>query len=844
MFTKMQKFQKAFLIFITVLLSASFGVASFCTRWTDPRILNAAGTFTAINRTYSIEEFEQTVDQWRIIHQVAVRVSPKAQAIVEPNISEQQQQRLFYARNPLWDTLFSLHSQVAQIDAQFDQQQNNTFQGNEMLLRWQRIQHYISLAEATKEDIRRPLKKEEIWNRLALIEEAKQQGIQVTQTEVDRLITELATHLGGVQRYNDMLRALRTYHSQFKKMLFDAVLVLKYINFQNAQIKVPLEMAYGDVENTESKYQIQYVGLNKDKFLDTSLEEYQKTRLAFYDEKIKVTPQYFTLPETVQFDYLYASVEKFIPNELDQNELRAYYRQNSSKYPVETELSDGFASNLSQIKEDYRQSVGLEKARSFMEDVRNKLKAAASIFPLAKVGKQYDGLVYGHHEDTNPGEFLSLAKVGNGRAQQELFQNTFPGQLSNVFDSGSNGVFFLQLIKKTPSRQITREEVENNDELFLEKYYEDNRSTIRAEDRYRLAYVMTNYDNISNNLILTTKLLQDFYEKHKNSLYKIENAGEESAPQYRPFAEIRSDVEKRAANYYRIEEVAKIQIAHKNCQKLDKDVDIASVVRELGLAVMKASGGLEYIEQKELQSLLEIRQNNPTGDNSFSPNITSETHVSEVQDSSKGKYFFIVLEKKSEEKNEFSFLRNRVKDAFLKSQALTKAEKEVQLFKEEYEKLYNATKTKIESLYKASSEGKIESEKQKQEELDALSLNLMKGLAQKWAFTYRYDAHYKKLKELKPLSENISLTFTLRELNPGEVSNPLKDENSGQVFLAQVLGKRLPKVSDVSLTSLIQAQESLIRKQSRELLQNKLTNHKELVDNLGLKKEIEGEDEE
>ena len=147
MFTRMQKYHKAFLIFVTVLITASFGMGSLImslanhgdiTKWIvfgyDEKDTKVPAEQRIPMVQISQNEYTQAQEHWQHIFQLAKLLSIKAQRIqkIRQGDDFKNFQPLFYAPDNVWDLVFSLREDVNKVDQKVDENLNQP-------MRWQAL---------------------------------------------------------------------------------------------------------------------------------------------------------------------------------------------------------------------------------------------------------------------------------------------------------------------------------------------------------------------------------------------------------------------------------------------------------------------------------------------------------------------------------------------------------------------------------------------------------------------------------------------------------------------------------------------------------------------------------
>ena len=192
LFTKMQKYQKAFLIFVTALIAVSFGAGTLITRLLDPSNLEVAGTLEKGKVEISGNDFRKTYRDWSRLYRLAMIISPKAKKIqYKKDESPQDFFRLAFSRHPIWDAIFSLSEAIIGLDKQLDQQLGVSYKWRSLIKgelgfmgfggdsyppAWEEMQFYQNLKQKNKEKALQGFTKKDAWNIIMLSHQAKKMG--------------------------------------------------------------------------------------------------------------------------------------------------------------------------------------------------------------------------------------------------------------------------------------------------------------------------------------------------------------------------------------------------------------------------------------------------------------------------------------------------------------------------------------------------------------------------------------------------------------------------------------------------------------------------------------------
>ena len=193
MFTRMQKYHKIFLVFVTALIAASFGLGGLIDRLLDPENLEVMGTFQGEGKI-SKSLFHKAVRDWTVFWRFATYLSPKAKKIqiVKQGESPQQYAYLLYMPNSVWDSIFSLREDVSKLDQELDEQLSHPYKWTSILKgdfdflginhlqayppRWEELEFYKRLPDKKREKLFQPPSKTDIWNMLMILHQANQWG--------------------------------------------------------------------------------------------------------------------------------------------------------------------------------------------------------------------------------------------------------------------------------------------------------------------------------------------------------------------------------------------------------------------------------------------------------------------------------------------------------------------------------------------------------------------------------------------------------------------------------------------------------------------------------------------
>lgn len=788
MFTRMKKYHRAFLFFVTVLIAASFGMGTVCIAVVSREDTAAVASFTG--KTITGQEFREAMRHWHNIFRLSDMLSPKAKKITQKEFpdSEEAYLRMLYARNPLWDSIYSLREEVSKLDQELDQELGKpetwrAFLRGGFPMAEMELQFYFRLPEERRNKIRRVIPQTDIWNMILLYNEGKQWGIQVTMPEISQFAADTQKAFGSNDAYRHALTNRQILDSDMERMADYALTVLKYLQGRCSGAKVAAESVYQAYAQFHNEYRLQWAAFDASSYQAKDDAAYEQDRLAFYDQKKSTQPSYFRLPASANFDFLFVPSANFAkdvtvtPAEIDEY----VGKQDANKAEEMGDESDNDKQKAAEQK--LRQQKSADKAREFLTQISNKIGNLAASVPLNSVAAHYD-LVYDSKSNVTEENFLQEAHVGTSEAKSLVYQLLAIGSVSPVLAYRDEGFFIVRLLDRKVARDIARSEIAQDEMMFLERYHSFNKAEFTRGNRYRLAYVMVDYSTIKQQTLVTTPVMKNFYDKYKDMLYKLEQK-DKDGNEYRPFAEVRSDIEARVANFTYIQELQKLHLVHQICKERGKDADIKTIVKELASQIMLAPDSLKYVEMPALQSEEEIRANNPLGDNDFSVAANADSQLSDVKDSAKGKYFYKVMEKEANQEAEFKLIKDEVKNHFLRAQAVEKIRGKAQEFQKNYSGLLAEAKKNI-----ADGEGK-------QQKVEELSYRLFQAAAvqhQVATSEHPFVDSLFKIEALKGLPQLGSIAATL---NAGDASEPLADAKKGVVYVVQLAGKRTPAVSEI-----------------------------------------------
>jgi hypothetical protein len=836
MFTKMKQYHRAFLFFVTILIAASFGMGTVCIAVVSREDTEAVATFGG--RKITGQEFREAVRHWHNIFRLADMLSPKAKKITQKEFpdSEEAYLRLLYARNPLWDSIYSLREAVAKLDQELDQELSKpenwrAFLRGSFPMAEMELQFYFRLPEERRNQIRRVIPQTDLWNMILLYHEGQQWGIQVTPQEITQFAADTQKAFGSGEAYQHALTNRQILGSDMERMSDYAITVLKYLQARCCGAKVAAESVYQTYAQFHNEYRLQWAALDVGNQKVRDDAAYQQERVAFYEQKKPMSPTYFQLSATADFDFLFVPNANFIKGvTVTREEIDAYLQRQEAQHEEGNDEAE--SEKHKEAEQKLLQEKGKDRAREFVTQIYSKVVALADAMSFNSVAAHYD-LVYESKTNVAEENFLQEAHVGTPEAKNLVYQALDKGAISSALAYRDEGYFIVRLLNRKPARDLSRDEVAQDDVLFLDRYYQHNKHEFAKSNRYRLAYVMVDYSAVKQHLLITTPIMKNFYDKYKDMLYRLEQK-DKDGNEYKPFAEVRSDIEARVANSTCIQELQKLHMIHQLCKERGKDADVKTIVKELAAQIMLAPDSLKYVEMPVLQSEQEIRADNPLADSDFSVSPNADSQLSEVKDSAKGKYFYKVLDKEDKPETELNQIRDEVKNHFLKQQAVDKLRNQAREFQKEYTTLLAEAKKNI--AEGADKEQKAEEMARKLFQAVAFKNQLATG-------EHPFDENLLKIEELKGISQ---LASVVPSLKPGETSEPLADTRKGTVFVVQLTAKRTPAANEIPRNEWRNIYNALWERAYRTQ-RNMFLNHKLLSERLHLerkKKDMERDFEE
>lgn len=791
MFTRMQKYHKAFLIFVTVLITASFGMGSLImslanhgdiTKWI------VFGTSKDTEIQISQNEYTQAQEHWQHIFQLAKLLSIKAQRIQKVRQGEDFKsfQPLFYAPDNVWDLIFSLREDVAKIDQKIDENLSQP-------MRWQALMEgkldflgsttyppkmdeldvYYTMSDEERQEIDAPVPESDVLKFLVMELDAKRWGISVTESEVKDFVIATKAIFRSESEYQDRLNNLRISSNAFEKMIKRALTVVKYVQAHQVGQKVSTNEVYDQYKRYHNIYQLQYTKADVKDFMPKE-EEYTKIRDDFFATKSQENPSYFKLPATANFDYVSFPANAFVADvKVSEEEVTKVYTERDIQ--IDDDLDDEsynarVAEEKGKIEDELRLQKSERKALLWLSEIRNNIVSLGNEAPLAKIAEQYK-MKYQLRQNIEESDFFQAeAKPAPFNAQKYLYKDAKEGDFSDVLSEGAgkDKMFYIfRLIKKQDAKVVTKQDIDENDSYFLQCYFEQNKKAFEMPERYRLAYVMTDFNQIEKNLLITSKAMKDFYETYKDKLYKDES-------QYKPFKDVQEDVRNRVAHSLRAKELQKIQLVHRLCKDKGQDLNLELVAKEAARQIMLAPDGLVYLEDAELASREDIIKNNLVHDPAFE-SFNANEEISAVKDSPNGKYFYRVIEKAEATRANFAMMKEKVKEHFMKSQAQMKAQVALAAWKEQYD-------------------FQMEECKRRSNNANSMANKIFRTIATEKNANVVTTTTFSNISEVEELAKVNDIATTL-SMAVGELSKPLVDGNT--IYLVQLVSKRTPTLDEI-----------------------------------------------
>lgn len=873
MFTRMKKYHKAFLIFVTVIIAASFGMGTVCMRLADKEDLQVVATFSQNNVTGY--QFREAKKHWPALFQLAESISPRAKLLVSKDGFEdstaiygfmcarrpemldipyfpQRMREMLSPRLPayqIWDAIYSLREEVAKVERRFltklesPDVRDKLLQGQADVVD-EEIRFYQTLGEEERKKLRTTrLEVIDAWNMIMLHRQAQEWGVQVTEAEIDALIAKTKKAYVTPQAMDEAMKAVGIYAQEFRNALRKVLMILKYLEVNN-QPKISMKSVYENYKKFHTRYAIQWVQFDHSLWKAADEKAYLESRLAFYDRKLKESPNYFQMPATADFEYVFVKNEQFLDKvKPSEAEIESEWKkeQENKKNLDPNAQEEGEASQRKAVVERIKATRALNIAKSMISEVYERVLPYASNIDFEVIAGQ-NGFIAEKHTGISEEEFLSSQTertnfAATSEAKTYIYQKLQVGGISPILTYKGEGHFFLRLLKKTPARLIQREEIEKDDSLFLQRYYFHNKQELQGGKRYRVGYVIADASNIEKEMLVTTRRMFEFYEKYKDQLYKVEPVEEKSmspakdakdgkdakeivkAVSYKPFEEVKDDLEKRVTNYIKSNEIRKIHIVHEICKEKGKDANIGVIVKELAREIMLSPESMKYVETQGFSTPAEMKWNNPVQNPDLAIAVPEDASgLSKIEDSKIGKYFYKILETQESKENKFSDLRGEIKEHFLKGDAMEKARRAAEMFGRKY---YQATQ--IEQKDK---------------------VRFFQILANLENLKLSQNQDFEKASEIDALKTATGLDTILQGSKSGDVTSPVSDRDKGVVILAQITEKKAPEASMVSEKDRSYIHNLLWEMESRKLRANFL-DHESLSKKMGLVKKTDlayGED--
>lgn len=829
MFTQMQKYHKAFLIGVTAIIAVSFGMTGAIFGLFDKERMTVAGSFAQGAVEINKQDFAVTHQRWQNYFEFVKLLSPKAEKIksIQNEESLQQNFRLFYTQSPVWDAIYSLRENVAKLDQKLDEQMGQPEVWN-MLLQGQinsmqlEAQFYISLSPKEREQATSRLSIQDAWNFFMLLHQAKEWGIVVTDEEVQIFLADAEKNFpGGSQSFQQRLRNANLLSSLLQKTTKEFLTILKYVNARTLHTKIPNETIQKQYAQFNMQYRFQWIALSHKSYLPLVTTDYAQEQQAFYTEVTKTNPEYFKIPAVADIEYLAISGNDFADEiQVSAAEINAAY---AAQNPNENETVENIEQEKQKLGNELLTKKANAKAEETIRAIHNKIADLGESAALETIATAYK-LEYKNLKDVPQDQFLADDPEKPDQAENLLYKTMAVGQISPMLTNQRmqnpympqaepetfKKFFVFRVNRRQAAKLPSEEEVLKNETLFLERYYANNKAKFQDVERYRLAYVIADFENLRSNLVPTSKLQSEFYEKYKDQLYR---AGDK----HRPLQEVESDVQYRVVRLSAIQELHKLHELHRICKEKGDDLQLAPVVRELSHQIMLVPQAIRYTEDHEFRTADEIVQNNPTGDVEFNaPN--NNTKLSDVKDCAMGKYFYKVLEVEKDETKEFAKIQTKIKDHFLKARALKRSETALKQWSEVYQQQQLDIRQVVEQNYQAkiaAAPNNSALETEKQQKLQALNSQLFQALALQKGVEFQESALMSKeqLMEDKPFKNiDAQVLSPIFAVQPNELAAPMMVEKTGEAILFQMLESKMPEITDISATEGAYIRELLWRR--------------------------------
>lgn len=598
MFTRLQKYHKAFLIGVTVLIAASFGMGTVILSLVSKEDITEVATLSGQKITSS--EFHGAYGEWNSIYKLALILSPKAkrfksapEILSQIQTSRSMQERAgilfhnFAFANPVWDTIFSLKEEMARIDYQLSSQiidnpvRSRQLFGEEIGMIEEELKYYVTLPEKQRDAMRGVLEKRDIWNLLMLYQQAKYAGIRVTESEIENFIADIVKGVGGEERYREILENERILETSMPKLAETALTVVKYIGARYGGAQTSLQVAYETYAESNVQHRLQWVRFQED-WQKTDDEKYRELRLRFYDEKRQNNPQYFMLPAHADFECVFLKCADLV-EEVKEEEVDAEYAKRQERAVDEEEAE----AQKAKIREEIKRDQAGEKAKALLGQLREQISAAGADAPLESLAFE-NNISYESCRAISEENFLKQAQAGTEEARDFIFQKLEVNATSPVLANKKDVYFFVRLDQRTPAKQIAREDIEKDASLFLERYYRnDIKPELDFPERYSVEYVLMDHGVLRQNLLIPTpEMKARFYEKYKELMY----------PEGQKFEAVLDDMQERMANFASIREMQNFHMVRAKCENPSKPDRLFTVGEE---HVQSLNGGMISAELKQ-----------------------------------------------------------------------------------------------------------------------------------------------------------------------------------------------------------------------------------------------------
>ena len=772
MFTKMQKYHKAFLIAVTVIIATSFGMGSVCMRLANRSQEEVIATFSA--GEIKLGDFREAKNSWDTVFHLAERISTKACYLLKRG----------YLKNPpyeseLWDSIYSLREDVVAIEMAAKQEYLNALLNDTViegtaqsvyLKRQTSKKYYDGLKDTQKGSLAGPISDKNIYTLMMLLAEAKLWKIDVSESEITEFMQETQRAFPNAQAYHSFFTKRRIQENQFRPVAKDVLMVLKYLKLRCAiSHKVGMNAVYETYADNHSKYRLQWISIKPEKV------DYEKEKLAFYEEKIKENPDYFKTSAKADFEYVHISIYPFLSKvKVAEADIQAEYKKQQAGTKDVPEMD---RTTKSRIRFQLMAKGARSKAKEYLEKLRKKILELGSSVSLEAIANQEKFFTYKKLEEISEEKILKEKQVNSAFAQKYLY-NTKDEKISGVLpdaEKNENGYVLIQILKRVPAKKLTKEDVLKNDDLFLRSYYKNNKAKLMGNYKCRLYAVVLDYDVLNRNLLVPTSQVKEFYKKYKDHLYRINP--KEKVAKYIPFEKVKDKLRKTVVNYYRLKELQKIHFLLKIYKDKGKDANLKNIVIA-SQKFMQVPGCLKYTEIPESprwMSFSEMRKHNPTGDPNYFPEFQREKM--QVKDAPNGNRYFSYFDYQISQAKDFELMREEVKEHFLNQRSEAKARKVVENLRRKY-----VQEVKDKNL--AKQRGKL---------FKAIAYQEKLKIEEKWI-----DRNDKKAKEIlnyfqgkyKRNVTNLSQIFVMEKA-------PFIVESKGLTKLMFIAGKKKPAINEI-----------------------------------------------